>query len=159
VIACLGAGPVGAFTAYDCTNRSNVVEAYSLLEPDACASSGRDAPVYPSPSNRHPFWVFPGPNVLLIRTHPNPLPSERNRNIMPTAEASGGCNTWMLYHVKSQIKWWPHYTSRTASVLPKEPVYRHYTLPVSSRIWWSLSLSKVTVKCHTTVVCFLISKS
>jgi hypothetical protein len=26
----------------------------------------------------HPFWVFPDPNVLLIRTHPNPSPSERN---------------------------------------------------------------------------------
>ncbi len=36
------------------------------------------APACPSLSNLHPFWVFPGPNVLLIRTHPNPLPSERN---------------------------------------------------------------------------------
>jgi hypothetical protein len=36
------------------------------------------APAYPSPSNFHPFWIFPGPNVLLIRTHPNPFPSERN---------------------------------------------------------------------------------
>jgi hypothetical protein len=26
----------------------------------------------------HPFWVFPNPNVLLIRTHPNPLPSIRH---------------------------------------------------------------------------------
>jgi hypothetical protein len=26
----------------------------------------------------HPSWVFPDPNVLLIRTHPNPSPSERN---------------------------------------------------------------------------------
>ncbi len=34
-----------AFTAYDRTNRSNVVEAYSLLEPDACANSGRDGEV------------------------------------------------------------------------------------------------------------------
>jgi hypothetical protein len=32
VIACLAGGPVEAFTAYDCTNRSNVVEAYSLLD-------------------------------------------------------------------------------------------------------------------------------
>jgi hypothetical protein len=38
------------------------------------------APAYPSPSNLHPLWVFPGPNVLLIRTHPNPFPSERNSN-------------------------------------------------------------------------------
>jgi hypothetical protein len=28
----------------------------------------------------HPFWVFPDPNVLLIRTHPNPSPSERNNS-------------------------------------------------------------------------------
>ena len=34
--------------------------------------------VYPSLPNFHPLWVFPGPNVLLIRTHPNPFPSERN---------------------------------------------------------------------------------
>jgi hypothetical protein len=45
VVACLAAEPARAFTAYDCTNRSNVVEAYSLLEPDACASSGRDGEV------------------------------------------------------------------------------------------------------------------
>jgi hypothetical protein len=37
------------------------------------------APAYPSPTSLHPFWVFPGPNVLLIRTHPNPFPSERNK--------------------------------------------------------------------------------
>jgi hypothetical protein len=36
------------------------------------------APAYPSPPNLHPYWVFPGLNVLLIRTHPNPFPSERN---------------------------------------------------------------------------------
>jgi hypothetical protein len=41
----LAGRPAEAFTAYDCTNRSNVVEAYSLLEPDACASSGRDSKV------------------------------------------------------------------------------------------------------------------
>jgi hypothetical protein len=34
--------------------------------------------VYPSLPNFHPFWVFPGPNVLLIRTHPNPFPSIQN---------------------------------------------------------------------------------
>jgi hypothetical protein len=28
--------------------------------------------------NFHPFWVFPDPNVLLIRTHPNPFPSIRH---------------------------------------------------------------------------------
>jgi hypothetical protein len=31
-----------AFTACDCFNRSNVVELYSLLEPDACATSDRN---------------------------------------------------------------------------------------------------------------------
>jgi hypothetical protein len=36
---------VAAFTAYDCSNRSNVVESYSLLEPDACANMGRDGEV------------------------------------------------------------------------------------------------------------------
>ncbi len=29
-------GPVEAFTAYDCSNRSNIVYSYSLLETDAC---------------------------------------------------------------------------------------------------------------------------
>jgi hypothetical protein len=33
------------FTAYDCSNRSNVVEAYSLLEPDACANMGKEGEV------------------------------------------------------------------------------------------------------------------
>ncbi len=32
-------GQVDAFTAYDCSNKSNIVESYSLLEPDACAVS------------------------------------------------------------------------------------------------------------------------
>jgi hypothetical protein len=45
VFACLVRNPAEAFTAYDCTNRSNVVEAYSLLEPDACANMGRDGEV------------------------------------------------------------------------------------------------------------------
>jgi hypothetical protein len=44
-IACLVGNPVAAFTAYDCSNRSNVVESYSLLEPDACANAGRDGEV------------------------------------------------------------------------------------------------------------------
>jgi hypothetical protein len=30
------------------------------------------------PSIFYPFWVFPQPNVLLIRTHPKPLPSGQN---------------------------------------------------------------------------------
>ncbi len=41
IVACLVGNPVTAFTAYDCSNRSNVVESYSLLEPDACANAGR----------------------------------------------------------------------------------------------------------------------
>ncbi len=45
VVACLARNPVEAFTAYDCTNRSNVVEAYSLLEPDACANIRKDGEV------------------------------------------------------------------------------------------------------------------
>jgi hypothetical protein len=45
VFACLARHPAEAFTAYDCTYRSNVVEAYSLLEPDACANMGKDGEV------------------------------------------------------------------------------------------------------------------
>jgi hypothetical protein len=45
VFACLVRNPVAAFTTYDCSNRSNVVEAYSLLEPDACANMERDEEV------------------------------------------------------------------------------------------------------------------
>jgi hypothetical protein len=45
VFACLMRSPVAAFTAYDFSNRSNVVESYSLLEPDACANMGRDGEV------------------------------------------------------------------------------------------------------------------
>ncbi len=45
MLACLTRSPVEVFTAYDCSNQSNVVESYSLLEPDACASMGRDGEV------------------------------------------------------------------------------------------------------------------
>ncbi len=34
-------GPADGFTAYDCSNRSNIVESYSLLEPDAVAVSDK----------------------------------------------------------------------------------------------------------------------
>jgi hypothetical protein len=37
--------PAEGFTAYDCSNRSNIVEAYSLLEPDACANMGKEGEV------------------------------------------------------------------------------------------------------------------
>jgi hypothetical protein len=45
IVACLAWGPVTAFTAYDCSDQSNIVESYSLLEPDACANSGKDGEV------------------------------------------------------------------------------------------------------------------
>ncbi len=34
-------GQVGSFTAYDCSNRSNIMESYSLLEQNACAVSDK----------------------------------------------------------------------------------------------------------------------
>jgi hypothetical protein len=45
LLMCLLVTPVDGFTAYDCSNRSNVVESYSLLEPDACPNMGRDEEV------------------------------------------------------------------------------------------------------------------
>jgi hypothetical protein len=36
---------VEGFTAYDCSNRSNIVESYSLLEPDVCANMGKEGEV------------------------------------------------------------------------------------------------------------------
>jgi hypothetical protein len=45
VLACFKGSPAAAFIAYDCSNLSNVVESYSLLEPDACANMGRDGEV------------------------------------------------------------------------------------------------------------------
>jgi hypothetical protein len=45
LLMCLVVAPVGGFTVYDCSNRSNVVESYSLLELDACANMGRDGEV------------------------------------------------------------------------------------------------------------------
>jgi hypothetical protein len=45
LLMCLLVMPVEGFTAYDCSNQSNVVESYSLLEPDACANIGRDGEV------------------------------------------------------------------------------------------------------------------
>jgi hypothetical protein len=45
MLTCLMVSSVDAFTAYDCSNRSNVVESYSLLKPDACANMGRDGEV------------------------------------------------------------------------------------------------------------------
>jgi hypothetical protein len=45
MLTCLMVSSVDAFTAYDCSNWSNVVESYSLLEPDACTNMGRDGEV------------------------------------------------------------------------------------------------------------------
>jgi hypothetical protein len=45
LLMCLLVVPAEGFTAYDCSNQSNVVESYSLLEPDACANMGRDGEV------------------------------------------------------------------------------------------------------------------
>jgi hypothetical protein len=45
LLMCLMVSSEDGFTAYDCSNRSNVVEAYSLLEPDACANMGKEGEV------------------------------------------------------------------------------------------------------------------
>jgi hypothetical protein len=45
LLMCLMVSSVDEFTTYDCSNRSNVVEAYSLLEPDACANMGKEGEV------------------------------------------------------------------------------------------------------------------
>ncbi len=41
-LLCLMSSQVKGFTAYDCSNRSNIVESYSLLEPDVCANMGKE---------------------------------------------------------------------------------------------------------------------
>ncbi len=45
LLLCFSGHLAEGFTAYDCSNRSNVVEAYSLLEPDACANMGKEGEV------------------------------------------------------------------------------------------------------------------
>jgi hypothetical protein len=45
MLACLTGSPVDTFIAYDCSNNTNLVESYSLLEPDACANMGKDGEV------------------------------------------------------------------------------------------------------------------
>jgi hypothetical protein len=42
MLLCLSGQVVEGFTAYDCSNRSNIVESYLLLEPDACANMGKE---------------------------------------------------------------------------------------------------------------------
>jgi hypothetical protein len=44
-IICLMGSPLKAFTAYDCSNRSNIIESYLLLEPDASANTGKEVEV------------------------------------------------------------------------------------------------------------------
>jgi hypothetical protein len=44
-ILCLTEGLAKGFIAYDCSNRSNITELYSLLEPDACANMGKEGEV------------------------------------------------------------------------------------------------------------------
>jgi hypothetical protein len=45
MLTCLMGSPVDTFIAYDCTNNTNVVESYSLLEPDTCANMRKDGEV------------------------------------------------------------------------------------------------------------------
>jgi hypothetical protein len=45
LILCISGHPAEGFTAYDCSNRSNFVEAYSLLEADACANMDKEGDV------------------------------------------------------------------------------------------------------------------
>jgi hypothetical protein len=45
MLLCFSGQAVEGFTAYDCSNRSNIVESYSLLEPDVCANMGEEGEV------------------------------------------------------------------------------------------------------------------
>jgi hypothetical protein len=45
LLLCFTGHPAEGFTAYDCSNQSNIVEAYSLLEPDNCANMGKEGEV------------------------------------------------------------------------------------------------------------------
>jgi hypothetical protein len=45
LLLCVAGHPAKGFTAYDCSNWSNIMEAYSLLEPDACANMGKEGEV------------------------------------------------------------------------------------------------------------------
>jgi hypothetical protein len=45
MLVCLSGQAVEGFTAYNCSNRSNIVESYSLLEPGACANMGKEGDV------------------------------------------------------------------------------------------------------------------
>jgi hypothetical protein len=45
MLICLLGQAVEGFNAYDCSNRSNIVDSYSLLESDACANMGKEGEV------------------------------------------------------------------------------------------------------------------
>jgi hypothetical protein len=45
MLLCLSGQAVEGFTTYDCSNQSNIVGSYSLLEPDACANMGKEGEV------------------------------------------------------------------------------------------------------------------
>jgi hypothetical protein len=45
VLLCFSGQAVEGFTAYDCSNKSNIVESYSLLDPDTCANMGKEGEV------------------------------------------------------------------------------------------------------------------
>ncbi len=72
LLMCLVVTPVGGFTAYDCSNRSNVVESYSLLEPDACANMGRDGEVettvYDEIVQIKQDWMIPVFRCVVVET-------------------------------------------------------------------------------------------
>jgi hypothetical protein len=79
VFACLARSPAEAFTAYDCTIRSNVVEAYLLPEPDACANMGRDGEVettvYGEIVQIKQDRMIPVFRCTVIETSPAPAPA------------------------------------------------------------------------------------
>ncbi len=45
MLLCFSGQAVEVFTTYDCSNRSYIVESYSLLEPDPCANMGKEGEV------------------------------------------------------------------------------------------------------------------
>jgi hypothetical protein len=42
---CISGQALEGLTAHDCSNRSNIVESYSLLKPDECANMGKEGEV------------------------------------------------------------------------------------------------------------------
>jgi hypothetical protein len=69
---CLAGSPVEGFTAYDCSNPRNVMEAYSLLEPDACANMGKEGEVkttvYGEIVQIKQDWMIPVFRCIVIET-------------------------------------------------------------------------------------------